>query len=221
MEEQKKLIIYRVSWFIILILAILIPLIINVAQPKLDMVDDHGYIDYYYTSLDETSVRMDIEFNRDVNSGYVIIRFYDNLNRFLEEKKVYFNGYRDTTLQSFVNVKGEVDSYEIVSYEFDTPSVVNWNFSLFLPLYAILITFFILSLMLCYKEYYYNGNKISVYAGWYHHTLKVNGVKCDEHNTITSYVPIKLSTTLDDGTIIDVTISLSNRITIKANDRLI
>ena len=60
--------------------------------------------------------------------------------------------------------------------------------------------FFIASLFLSYKEYDYNGIKISVYFGWYHHNLRVNGEVCDEHNTLTSFGPICLSTTLDDST---------------------
>ena len=81
--------------------------------------------------------------------------------------------------------------------------------------------FFGASLFLSYKEYNYFGKQLSVYAGWFHHTLRVNGEVCDEHNTITSWTPIKLSTTLYDGTKIDATITLTNRISLKANDKLL
>ena len=62
---------------------------------------------------------------------------------------------------------------------------------------------------------------ISVYAGWYQHTLRINGKLCDEHNTLVNFTPIQLSTTTGDGIKIEAMISLTNRISIKANDKLI
>ena len=44
---------------------------------------------------------------------------------------------------------------------------------------------------------------------------------CDEHNTLVSFTPIQLSTTTDDGIKIEAMISLTNKISIKANYRLI
>lgn len=80
--------------------------------------------------------------------------------------------------------------------------------------------FFIASLLLSYKDYEYNGNNIVVYAGWYHHYIKVNGNKIDEHNTLVSFTAILLSCTLDDGTDIKVTITMTNRISLKINNQL-
>ena len=80
--------------------------------------------------------------------------------------------------------------------------------------------FFICSLLLSYKIYDYKGNKIIVYAGWYHHYIKVNGEKVDEHNTIFTYTAINMSCTLDDGAEVWATISMTNRISLKINNRL-
>ena len=44
---------------------------------------------------------------------------------------------------------------------------------------------------------------------------------CDEHNTLVSFTPIQLSTTTDDGIKIEAMISLTNKISIKENYRLI
>ena len=83
------------------------------------------------------------------------------------------------------------------------------------------LAMFIASLFLSYKQYNYNGATISVYAGWYHHALRINGEIFDEHNTLMSFTPIKLSTTLDNGTVLEATISLSNRIVLKINNRVV
>lgn len=90
---------------------------------------------------------------------------------------------------------------------------------------ASFIEFFILLIFICTlcmkcKAYSYNGYQIVVYAGASQHYIKVNGIKFDEHNTWISYSPIYLNCTLDDGTDVDVTISKSNKIALKINNRL-
>ena len=218
MNERNKVIIHRLSWLFIVILIIFLPIIINGIKPKLDIVDDEGYVNDYYSSLNETSVTIYITFNREVNSGYATVKYYDSSNHLLETKRTYFTAYGEKVAKSFLlYVDGEVASYEIVSFEFDTAFTSEWIYSFFLP--AILM--FIASLLICYREYNYNGKKLSVYAGWYHHTLRVDGVKCDEHNTVISFTPLKLSTTLDDGTKLEATISLTNRVALKINDKLV
>ena len=218
MNERKKIKIHRYIWLLITLLIIFIPIIVNACQPELEIVDDNGYISNYYSSLDKTSVEIDITFNRNVDSGYATIKFYDASNHLLETERAYFYGYDEKTVHnSYISVNGKVDSYEIVSYDFDTTN--NSRF-----LYAFLIVaipMLICSLCLSYKEYDYNGQIISVYAGWFHHTLRVNGELCDEHNTLFSWTPIFLSTTLNDGTVLAATISHANRIALKANNRLI
>lgn len=77
------------------------------------------------------------------------------------------------------------------------------------------------TLLLSYKEYVVDGKTISVYAGFCHHTLKINGEIYDEHNTIITFTPITLSTTLENGSKIEATISLTNRISVKLNDKIL
>ncbi|MDE6356274.1 MAG: hypothetical protein K2L67_03425 [Clostridia bacterium] len=85
---------------------------------------------------------------------------------------------------------------------------------------SVTLVFFIASLLLTCKIYDYNGDEIIVYAGWYHHYIKVNGEKADEHNTIFTYTAINMSCTLDDGAEVWATISMTNRISLKINNRL-
>lgn len=80
---------------------------------------------------------------------------------------------------------------------------------------------FISTLLLSYKEYVIDDKIISVYVGFYHHTLRINGEKYDEHNTIMTFTPIRLSTTLENGRKIEVIISLTNRISTKLNDKIL
>lgn len=83
------------------------------------------------------------------------------------------------------------------------------------------VTLFIASFLLSCKNYEYDGNKIVVYSGWYHHYISVNGVIVDEYNTFTSLTPIWLSCTLSDDIYLQATISaFFNRIALKINDKL-
>ena len=85
----------------------------------------------------------------------------------------------------------------------------------------IIFSIFACTLCLHCKTYTFRGNSIVVYAGFCNHYIKANGVKCDEHNTLISFTPIVMSCKLDDGTMLQATISMSNRIALKANDKLL
>lgn len=91
----------------------------------------------------------------------------------------------------------------------------------FLIFFLFSLAFLFDSLFISYKEYNINGKKVSVYSGLYSHTLKVNEEKCDEYKSLTRVNTIILSTTLEDDTYIQATISLSNKIALKVNDKLV
>lgn len=79
----------------------------------------------------------------------------------------------------------------------------------------IALTFLCALLIRNYKSYIYNGKKIIVYSGFYHHYLKVDGQIVDEENTSISFTPIFLNYNLDEN--IQAKISISNSISIKIN----
>lgn len=93
--------------------------------------------------------------------------------------------------------------------------IIGWLF----PMLS--FAFFINSLFIKFKEYNYNEIKIGIYVGFYHHYLKINGIKCDEYNTLFSLTPIKLSTVIENNIKIEATISTSNAVSVKVNDILI
>ena len=219
--EKKKLLIHRLIWFLLLLLGIIIPIIIsNVPSKDVEIINDNGYINEYYESLDETNCEIEVIFNCEVDSGYILVAFYDSNGKLLSKENGYFYGH-DNTVSSTFFIDGKVDSYEILSYDInasnDTVYIVTM---LFIYGDIIVFTLFIASLLLSYKAYEYNGNEIVVYAGWYHHYIKVNGNKTDEHNTLVSFTAIPLSCTLDDGTDITVVITMTNRISLKINNQL-
>ena len=215
--EKKKLIIYRSICLSLLVLGIIIPIIIStVSKNNLKIIDDNGYINDYYEYSDKTDCEIEVVFNREVDSGYITVAFYDSKGKLLSKEEDFFVA-DDNTASSTFYIDGKVDSYEILSYDVSLPNRVTM---IFVFLDIVFLVFFIGSLLLSYKEYEYNGNRIVVYAGVYHNYVKVNGNKLDEHNTLSSYTAIPLSCTLDDGTDIKVTITRTNRISLKINNQL-
>ncbi len=232
MYEKKRICMHRIVWLCMLILGIVIPLLpatistIFTSQKEAEIVSDSGYINDYYEYLDKTSCDIEVVCNENVDYAYITVAFYDANGSFLAEETGYFYGYGKTISHTFY-IYGEVDSYEITDYDIqlEVYSFVDYIdeyyfiFFLFMYLDTIPLCFFIASWLLSYKEYEYNGNTIIVYAGFYHHYISVNGIKFDEHNTLISYTPIYLSCTLDSEKF-DVTISLTNRISLKVNNVL-
>ena len=217
MNEKKKLLIHRIIWLSLTILVILIPIIIKSCQPKLELLDSDCYVDYD-ESWDTTTCDVTLYFNQEIYNGYATINFYDSSNNLLESVEEYFFSDGKEATSIYLSVDGNVDSYEIVSYDFE-PSSYSGIFIIH-ALLIITIPMLISALLLSYKECKFDGKTISVYAGFYHHTLRVDGELCDEHNTILFFTPIKLSTTDKEGNIIETNISLTNRISIKVNDKL-
>lgn len=227
MDEKKKIQIHRWIWAIVCLFCLLFPSMIDALQPELEIVDSNCYIQEYYESLDETSCELEVTFNREVYSGDVTVAFYDDNGNYLETVKCYcIPDYIDgkIAVDSYCSVKGEMSYFEIVSYDIEPEAGAYWALVGFL---IIAIPIFIASLLLSYKEITWKGKKISVYAGFYHHTLRVDGELCDTHNTISTFSAIKLSTTIKDEaetekeSIVEATITLTNRISIKVDNKLV
>lgn len=221
--EKVKLRLHRLFWLILLLFGIFAPvyLLKKTDNIEVEIVEDNGHIINYFEYLNETSCEIEVTFNVKVESGYITIAFYDSNDRLLSKEKGYFWGY-DKTLSSTFSVDGKVDSYLILECEISASDDEAYDILLVLFLFCDIFIFaiFIASLTLSCKQYMYKGDRIVVYAGWYHHYIKVNKQKYDEHNTLVSFTAIQLSCTLNDGTDIKATITMSNRISLKINNQL-
>ena len=220
-HEKEKILTQRIIWFIILLIGVIITVAIATTHPGYaKMIDSNCYIGEYYESLDSTTCELEVTFDTEVSSGYVTVAFYNDRNKLIENKTSDLYGYGKTLSATFY-VDGKADSYKIIDCWAEISKYPTYMATLvFVIIDIVAFAFFICSLLLSCKIYKYNNCKILVYAGWYHHYIKVNGVKTDEHNTFVSFVPIYLSCTLDDGTDIDATISMTNRIALKINNML-
>ncbi len=218
--ERKNILISRIVCGIILFLNILIPVLIIAIPTTATIIEDKGYINDYDDYLDTSYCEIVITFDKKVSNCYATINFYDESGKSLGQKSGYFYGSEKTFSNTFY-VNGKVDSYEIVEDEVKCGNAGEYIAApVLLYLSPFTLIFFIASCLLSYKTYDYNGNEIVVYAGWYHHYIKVNGTILDEHNTITSFTPIRLSCVLEDQSFVEATISLTNRIALKINGNL-
>lgn len=220
MSEKQASIVHKIIWASLVIFVLFIPWL-DKNNPRLMLMDSNVAYDYY--SYSNTSmVDVDLTFNRDVSEyGSATIEFYDNNHKSLGLRKIiFFNYYHsnyNTTVSGSTTIAGKINSYSIINYDFKPYSKYSNLYFLLLIVIPCLIGAFLIS----YKQYNYNGINITIYSGWYHHTLRVNGKLSDEHNSIFSFTPFRLCATLDDGTKLEASVTLTNRISLKINDKLI
>ncbi len=225
-KEKRKVLFRRLIAFILLALAILFLVRAKnkSANTTIEILDSsmETSADEYFGS---SSCTLYVTLDKKVESGDVSVAFYDEKGKLLTTEEHYlsddYHGAANTYHAYFYSIDGIVDSYEILSLEATLDGA-----GLELMLYGIVIFFLAIYFLdtlfgLSCKVYEYNGNEIVVYSGWYHHYLKVNGEKADESNTLSSFVPIYLTTTLEDGTLIEANFSSFNHsISLKINTKL-
>lgn len=234
--EKKKILTRRYVLLGILLLGIITSVIIagcffiDGPPKKLEIKEDYGSINDYDESLDKTryyiSILCEQTFNSSANFANAKVAFYDADGNMLEETETTFSG-TEGFLSAELVVNGKVAYHKITDY--DIKAVKNLRRPLFAALLTLALSFlgrdmfilgfFIASLFLSYKEYEYNGNKIVVYAGWYHNYIKLNGTKISEQNTLMPFQVITLSCKSNEGDDIQATISMTNKISLKINEQ--
>ncbi len=222
MYEKRKIIFRKVIWTILLLIGIIAPIIIaNLPSEDVELIYDSGSIESYYESINSSTCNIEVTFNTEVESGYITVSFYNADNQLLSTEESYLWGYGTTLSGDFYSIPGKVDSYEIVNY---TVTVANSEreaaLTAFIFIDVFIFVFFIAAMTLSLKICIYNGYTILIYAGWYHHYIKVNEIILDEHNTLFQFSAIELSCVLSDGTDLKARITTANRISLKINNQL-
>ncbi|MBR2919179.1 MAG: hypothetical protein IKC29_03880 [Clostridia bacterium] len=212
MTKKDRFFKTRMLLAILTIIFILIPVIVNSTAPKIDIKDIDQKVEAYGSMYKVTII---LEFKQKPTNGTAAFRFYNNKSMLITIETVSFTpvGY---------SAIGEVMTTEYVSrVAVEDHSFKAYNVSWMAIFAVISIYLLIWSLFLSCKKYEVGDQQIVVYAGFYHRRLYVGTKLCDEHRTLGTFVPIKLSTVLEDGTEIDVKISLLNRIALKADNVLV
>ena len=220
-HEKKVILINRLVAVAILIACIIIIAIISTPEEAAVFIGDEGYVDTYYEYIEETSCEIVLKFDKEVFSAEATVSFYDIDNNLLDVQTETFYGYEDKVLSNMFFVDGIVEYYSVDNVEVEKPEIEFWAIYVDVILGLVAFLAILCVSFLSYKEYDYEHVNIVVYAGWTNHYIKINGVKVDEHITMVSFVPITLSATIETGDIVTATISLSNRISVKINNRLI
>jgi hypothetical protein len=211
----------------------------DIEIPPVAIEQDNCYIEEYYEYINETTCSLEITFNQRVYEGPVTVVFYDKSGRELETLVIpltnadYYPSYGTKMVNSYFDVAGEVDSYEIIDYS-DLQSA-EWDlyddneyyeYSTVLGLFIVwacvrcfyVIPLVLSSLFLNCKAYSIYGHCVVVYAGRLHHYIKVDGRKYDEKNTLISFSAITLTAQLLEGDKIEVYIpSFTKRMSLRVN----
>lgn len=211
MNERKKISRLKKIWGLITLLIIILPIIITFLKPKLTLVSSSLEKEDSSTTLYELTLL----FNQRVDYGDVKIILYDSEGQIVDEITEFFN-HSGKEVSSLLTINKDFESYVVESYDFE----IQYSIFLLYILLGITLPIFISTFFIQYKEYKFKDNIISVYAGYTYHFLKINGEIYDEYRELFSLTPIKLNTILDDNTKIEATISTSNHIFLKINDKL-
>lgn len=211
MKERKKISRLKKIWGLITLLIIILPIIITFLKPKLTLVSSSLEKEDSSTTLYELTLL----FNQRVDYGDVKIILYDSEGQIVDEITEFFN-HSGKEVSSLLTIDKDFESYVVESYDFE----IQYSIFLLYILLGITLPIFISTFFIQYKEYKFKDNIISVYAGYTYHFLKINGEIYDEYRELFSLTPIKLNTILDDNTKIEATISTSNHIFLKINDKL-
>lgn len=211
MNERKKISRLKKIWGLITLLIIILPIIITFLKPKLTLVSSSLEKEDSSTTLYELTLL----FNQRVDYGDVKIILYDSEGQIVDEITEFFY-HSGKEVSSLLTIDKDFESYVVESYDFE----IQYSIFLLYILLGITLPIFISTFFIQYKEYKFKDNIISVYAGYTYHFLKINGEIYDEYRELFSLTPIKLNTILDDNTKIEATISTSNHIFLKINDKL-
>lgn len=215
----------RIVWAILLVASIVIPIAINVAfKPSQPQVTDIANDVEYDEAQDKSSCYVQIAFDEDVTEGVASIDFYNKENTPIASETKPFSASGNTLSATF-EVSGKVAFCNVAgtmnvkpSYDaFVLATALIWEISG--PIIAVMLLLFIRSMQLSCKVYYNDDDTIIVYAGYFYNYVSINGEKYDEHNTFTTFVPIKMSCNFG-GMHLDATISLFRRIALKIDEKL-
>ena len=239
--------IFNILWFFLPVILLVLIFLIELALPEseepkfppIEIEQENCYIEEYYEYLDKTTCSLEITFNQNVYEGSVTVAFYDKNDKELETLVIpmtagsYLYDYDTKMVNSYFDVSGEVDSYEIIDYsdlksaeldiyyeeldttlEFNVYLLIAW--AIFRCIYVIPLV--ISALFFNCKTYYINGHTVIVYAGRLHHYIKIDGRKIDEKNALISFSAITLTANLDMNNKIEVYIpSFTKRLTLRFN----
>lgn len=208
-----------------------------VPLPELELISHEGAILDQYEYLEECSCQISVTFNQPVSSGSALVAFYDEQNRLIESRTMTLSTDSSdrTTATGTVMVMGLVDSYEILDYDFqpyvESTEEPEYEATLIFSIIVLLVVFFVLpptfplwirNFTCKCREYSVGEHRILVYAGHSHFYIKVDGIKYDEIVRFALFTTTELHTTLDDGSILDASITPTfKRIRFKVNNRLI
>lgn len=219
MREKRFILINRIIFLTLLLLNIFLPIILSNCQTELELLDSNLYCEYD-ENTGYSNCEIELIFNKNISSGSVEVYFYDGSDNLIDSETAYFFETGSVVVDEITYINGEVVSYELDYLDFNAELEFLDFAYLFYFLVPITLTLFIASLFLSYKKYEHNGQVIEVYAGYNNHYIKVNNEKYDEHKTLATFSPIVLSCTLDSGEKVQATISLTNRVSLKINDKL-
>lgn len=244
-KEKRAILIHRILWLSIFVFCYILSLaaaisygvnIYNIYKNKTPvqptLVSSSGKVNDFIGSS-YTNYTLTLNFSEPGATGSVSVTFYNFSGTKLETRTESFSADGKTATIKFSSVSGFVKSFEIKTCYIEPvtaspPSesallkikLLKIWFETSVKITLISIVFFAMTLLQTCRVYGYKNSVIIIYSGWFYRYVSVDGVKVDEHNTLINFTPIYMSAVLYDETRLNVTITLTNRISLKINDIL-
>lgn len=219
-REQKVLLIRKIVAALFLLLGIAFPFILTKLPPKrAKLLSNEGSSVNYYERSDHTTFEITFHFDIKVRYGTIDVTFFDKDGNSLgmQSHNLYVNGADSKDVIVPFDVDGKAVSYQIDDYYVVKPIAnIGWAIAI-VAVDALLFYFFATAMVLSTKVYKYNGHEIVIYVGRINRYIKVDGDVVARYKTIFTSIPLKLSCTLDDGTLLTALVNKYNRITLFVN----
>lgn len=220
-REYIYILVHRVIAIIVALICVIIMIVISAPKSQAVLIDDEGYVESYSDILDSTTCEIVLNFDKEIYSADVLVSFYDENNDYLGNEYSTFYAFDDDEVSERFYVDGEVGYYSVDIINIEMPGLSGEAIIIDTILSLLVMCWLIDSFLLSCKKYNVDGCEIIVFAGFANHYIKANGVKIDEYKTVFKFSPITMNATLENGKVITATVSTTNRIAVKINNRLV
>ena len=180
-----------------------------------EQIKDDSVEYFYNTGTNKTTCILTLEFYQPVVGDFTLYA-YDTFGNLLYDEEHEISELTDKFVFNFI-VRGEAKRFEIDDYFFSTSKSAEIFNTIGYILCIAASIFMTLSMRMRCNSYYFNGQRIVVYAGLAKCYLKVNGTIYDEQKNA-GKMGTTLFTTLENGDRIQATISRGNKIYLTVND---
>ena len=212
-KEKTKVKLFKILSFLLFVGSVIFA--VTLTFNSSEQIKDYSGNYVYDAGTNKSTCAITLEFYKPVVGDFTIY-LYDSYGRLVYDEEHEITEHTTTYVVNFI-VQGEAKRFEIDDYFFSTSKSAEVFNTIGYILCIAASIFMTLSMRMKCNSFYFNGQRIVVYAGIAKCYLKVNGTIYDEQKNA-GKMGTTLFTTLENGDRVQATISRGNRIYLTVND---